>query len=138
MAQVTDRIDHREFHLVEQFDYDEDISVGSAFSKILAFSAVGLRDHIFHFRNTDTSTAVTYKIFGTAQRTVDLDDADPETDDAWINLTSPATYDHTATVTIPANDRGRRALSDVWRYIIVMASATSAVEDFKAYHRGQS
>jgi len=138
MAQVTSRVDHREFHLIEQFDYDEDVSVGSAFSKILAFNAVGLREHVFHFRNTDTSTAVTYKIFGTAKRSVDLADADPETDDEWINLVSPATYNHAATITIPANDRGRRSLTNVWRYIIVMASATSAVEDFKAYHRGQS
>lgn len=138
MAQVN-RFYHIQLQqLSEAFDYDEDITVGTAFSKILAFSALGLREHIFHFRNSDTSTAVTYKIFGTAKKDVDLATADPETEDEWINLTSPATYDHTATITIPANDRGRRSLTDAWRYVIVMAAATSEVTGFKAYHRGQS
>jgi len=138
MAETNDFTHVQVAQLSEAFNYDEDITVGTAFSKILSFSALGLREHVFHFRNSDTSTAVTYKIFGTAKRDIDLATADPETDDAWINLVSPATYNHAATITIPANERGRRSLTNVWRYIIVMASATSEVSDFKAYHRGQS
>lgn len=86
----------------EQYDSDDAIIATTTYTNVLPIDAMKIRESTVQFTNKGT-VALTYKIFGSARKGQKFKTINPEIDDAWINLLSTGTYDHTKEVSIPAS-----------------------------------
>lgn len=124
----------------EQYFYDEDVTLSSTFEKILSIDLININVSMFQFINNGSvinDERAHYKIYASAKEDVDLENADPENEDEWINLLSPALYNHNAFRDVRAGRREADDLTiDPWRYLIMMARSTNGTPSIKVWHRG--
>lgn len=86
----------------EQYNSDEVVTASTTYANILEFDAMNIRESTIQITNKGAAI-LTYKIFGSAKKGQLLSGIDPQTNDAWINLLSTGTYDHTTETSIPVS-----------------------------------
>lgn len=118
-----------------QYNYDEAITLSNAYSNRLVFNCSRITESVIAINNDSASIVISYKIFGTAKlnpNTADITSAE------WINLLSPATYDHTTEKSIPISAKAYESFSNPWEYIVVQIKSASGTPTCHVYHRGSN
>jgi len=122
----------------EIYNQDEDFTTSTAYQVCLRIDALNIRESAILLKNDDGAIDMDYKIFASAKKAINLATADPEVDDEWINLLSPAAYVHTTSKALDANLRVFETFSNPWRWVLVMIKADSSSPTLKIWHRGEN
>lgn len=123
----------------EQYNYDTAITLSTTYASVLKINRSKLNRSIIHFKHVASAAeTVSYKIFGSADPTINIATANPETDDSWVNLLSSGAYSHTAETAMLSGSRSINSLTDAYKFIIIMAKASAGTPTLKIWHRGQN
>lgn len=124
--------------LIAQYDFNEEENLTDEFQSILKINSPKILKSIFQFKHIPEATeTVDYKIYGSIKYAIDLEDADPERDDGWVNLLSTGTYDHNTQKSIDNNSREFDTISNSWKWIIVMAKVSTGTGRLSVWHYGR-